>query len=86
MREIIRLRRQQEEEDEALRSERNPTLLAELRALRMRKADLERHLSSLQESRRDLVLQLEVLMRMLKVKIISKLTKYYISIEIFLND
>lgn len=67
MREIIRLRKQQEEEDEALRSERNPTLLAELRALRMRKADLERHLSSLQESRRDLVLQLDVLMRMLQV-------------------
>lgn len=67
MREIVRLRRQQEEEDEALRSERNPTLLAELRALRLRKADLERHLSGLQESRRDLVLQLEVLMRMLKV-------------------
>lgn len=67
MREIIRLRRQQEEEEEALRSERKPTLLAELRALRLRKADLERHLSSLQESRRDLVLQLEVLMRMLKV-------------------
>ncbi|XP_054720150.1 dystrobrevin beta-like [Uloborus diversus] len=66
MREIIRLRKQQEEEDEALRSERNPTLLAELRALRLRKADLERHLSSLQESRRDLVLQLDVLMRMLK--------------------
>ncbi|GFY52562.1 dystrobrevin alpha [Trichonephila inaurata madagascariensis] len=66
MREIIRLRKQQEEEDEALRSDRNPTLLTELRALRMRKADLERHLSSLQESRRDLVLQLDVLMRMLK--------------------
>ncbi|XP_015906448.1 dystrobrevin beta [Parasteatoda tepidariorum] len=66
MREIIRLRKQQEEEDEALRSDRKPTLLTELRALRMRKHDLERHLSSLQESRRDLVLQLEVLMRMLK--------------------
>ncbi|GBM61177.1 Dystrobrevin beta [Araneus ventricosus] len=66
MREIIRLRKQQEEEDEALRSDRNPTLLSELRALRMRKMDLERHLSSLQESRRDLVLQLDVLMRMLK--------------------
>ncbi|KAG8175690.1 hypothetical protein JTE90_011577 [Oedothorax gibbosus] len=66
MREIIRLRKQQEEEDEAMRSERNPTLLTELRALRMRKMDLERHLSGLQESRRDLVLQLDVLMRMLK--------------------
>ncbi|GIY20457.1 dystrobrevin alpha [Caerostris darwini] len=66
MREIIRLRKQQEEEDEALQSDRNPTLLTELRALRMRKMDLERHLSSLQESRRDLVLQLDVLMRMLK--------------------
>ncbi|GIX94355.1 dystrobrevin-1 [Caerostris extrusa] len=37
MREIIRLRKQQEEEDEALQSDRNPTLLTELRALRMRK-------------------------------------------------
>ncbi|KAF8787274.1 Dystrobrevin beta like protein [Argiope bruennichi] len=66
MREIIRLRKQQEEEDEALRSDRNPTLLSELRALRMRKMDLERHLSTLQESRRDLVTQLDMLMRMLK--------------------
>ncbi|KFM62063.1 Dystrobrevin beta, partial [Stegodyphus mimosarum] len=66
MREIVHLRKQQEQEEEALNSERNPTLLAELRALRMRKADLERHLSGLQESRRDLMLQLDVLMRMLK--------------------
>ncbi|XP_076329774.1 dystrobrevin beta-like isoform X3 [Tachypleus tridentatus] len=66
MREIMRLRKQQEQEDAALKSDQNPTLLAELRALRQRKAELETHLSSLQESRRDLMVQLEGLMKLLK--------------------
>lgn len=66
MREIIRLRKQQEQEDAVMRSEQNPTLLAELRALRQRKEELETHLSSLQESRRELMVQLEALMKLLK--------------------
>ncbi|XP_067144154.1 dystrobrevin beta-like isoform X2 [Centruroides vittatus] len=66
MREIIRLRKQQEQEDAVMRSEQNPTLLAELRALRQRKDELESHLSSLQESRRELMVQLEALMKLLK--------------------
>lgn len=66
MREIVRLRKQQEQED-ALQNEQNPTLLNELRALRQRKEELESHLSNLQESRRELMVQLEALMKMLKV-------------------
>ncbi|GIY73728.1 dystrobrevin alpha [Caerostris extrusa] len=37
MREIVRLRKQQEQEDAVLQNEQNPTLLNELRALRQRK-------------------------------------------------
>ncbi|XP_064486629.1 dystrobrevin beta-like isoform X2 [Ornithodoros turicata] len=66
MRGIMRLRQNQEQEDAALRAAQNPALLSELRALRQRKQELEGHLSSLQDSRRDLMLQLEALMKMLK--------------------
>uniref|UniRef100_A0A7N6ADH5 ZZ-type domain-containing protein n=1 Tax=Anabas testudineus TaxID=64144 RepID=A0A7N6ADH5_ANATE len=45
----------------------NPTLLAELRLLRQRKDELEQRMSSLQESRRELMVQLEGLMKLLKV-------------------
>uniref|UniRef100_A0A7N8YBJ2 Dystrobrevin, beta a n=1 Tax=Mastacembelus armatus TaxID=205130 RepID=A0A7N8YBJ2_9TELE len=44
----------------------NPTLLAELRQLRQRKDELEQRMSSLQESRRELMVQLEGLMKLLK--------------------
>lgn len=47
----------------------NPALMTELRALRLRKDELETHLSTLQDSRRQLMVQLEGLMKMLKVKI-----------------
>lgn len=67
MREIVRLRKQQEQEDAVLSNEQNPTLIHELRALRQRKEELESHLSTLQESRRELMVQLEALMKMLKV-------------------
>lgn len=63
MREIARLRRQQENE---LVTPENPALLNELRALRQRKGELEGHLGALQDSRRQLMEQLEGLMRMLK--------------------
>ncbi|XP_073987187.1 dystrobrevin alpha-like isoform X1 [Rhodnius prolixus] len=63
MREISRLRREQE--SVGLDHE-NPALMTELRALRKRKDELENHLTSLQDSRRHLMLQLEGLMKLLK--------------------
>ncbi|XP_059055620.1 dystrobrevin beta isoform X1 [Achroia grisella] len=72
MREIARLRRQQEAEASAGASATSgnsaPPLVSELRALRQRKDELEGHLSSLQESRKHLMQQLEGLMRMLKTQ------------------
>lgn len=62
MREIARLRRQQEAES----TQESPALMNELRALRQRKGELEGHLGTLQDSRRQLMQQLEGLMRMLK--------------------
>ncbi|XP_076641329.1 dystrobrevin beta isoform X3 [Halictus rubicundus] len=63
MREIARLRRQQEIEAAGLE---NPALMSELRALRQKKDELETHLATLQDSRRQLMVQLEGLMKMLK--------------------
>ncbi|XP_050295437.1 dystrobrevin beta-like isoform X2 [Anthonomus grandis grandis] len=63
MKEIARLRRQQELESH---NAENPVLMSELRALRMRKDELETHLLTLQDSRRQLMIQLEGLMKMLK--------------------
>ncbi|XP_019881301.1 dystrobrevin beta isoform X2 [Aethina tumida] len=65
MREIARLRRQQELESSGHGAD-NPVLMNELRALRMRKDELETHLTTLQDSRRQLMIQLEGLMKMLK--------------------
>lgn len=48
-------------------SEDNPALMSELRALRNRKHELEAHLTTLQDSRRQLMVQLEGLMKLLKV-------------------
>lgn len=62
----IAFRRQQEIESSGHGSE-NPALMNELRALRMRKDELENHLTTLQDSRRQLMIQLEGLMKMLKV-------------------
>uniref|UniRef100_A0A0A9XY21 Dystrobrevin n=2 Tax=Lygus hesperus TaxID=30085 RepID=A0A0A9XY21_LYGHE len=62
MREIQRLRRQQE----CVGMDENPALMTELRALRKRKDELENHLTTLQDSRRHLMLQLEGLMKLLK--------------------
>ncbi|XP_067005401.1 dystrobrevin beta [Anabrus simplex] len=68
MREIAR--RQQELEAAGVGSgnsgEENPALMAELRALRQRKDELESHLGALQDSRRQLMVQLEGLMKLLK--------------------
>ncbi|XP_076462231.1 dystrobrevin beta-like isoform X2 [Babylonia areolata] len=68
MREIQRLRLEQESyaTDLGNASSYNPTLLAELRLLRQRKEELESRMSALQESRKDLMVQLENLMKLLK--------------------
>jgi hypothetical protein len=44
----------------------SPQLMHELRALRQRKGELEGHLGALQDSRRQLMQQLEGLMKLLK--------------------
>lgn len=62
MREIQKLRQQ---EQEAMGTE-SPQLVSELRALRQRKGELEGHLGALQDSRRQLMQQLEGLMKLLK--------------------
>lgn len=62
MREIQKLRQQ---EQEAMGGE-SPQLVTELRALRQRKGELEGHLGALQDSRRQLMQQLEGLMKLLK--------------------
>ena len=56
--------RQQQERAEG---STNPTLVAELRALRSHRHELESNLSYLQDSRKQLMQQLESLMKMLKV-------------------
>ncbi|XP_030839337.1 dystrobrevin beta isoform X2 [Strongylocentrotus purpuratus] len=66
MREIQRLRQEHDEAVRSSHSQRNPTLLAELRLLRQRKDELELRMAALQESRRELMVQLEGLMKLLK--------------------
>lgn len=51
-------------------TEESPGLVCELRALRQRKEELETHLATLQDSRKHLMLQLETLMKLLKVTLI----------------
>ncbi|KAK7118669.1 hypothetical protein R3I94_022234 [Phoxinus phoxinus] len=66
--EIQRLRQQHEEASQPPldKNQQNPTLLAELRLLRQRKEELEQRMSALQDSRRELMVQLEHLMLLLK--------------------
>uniref|UniRef100_H3CSW5 Dystrobrevin n=1 Tax=Tetraodon nigroviridis TaxID=99883 RepID=H3CSW5_TETNG len=68
LQEIQRLRLQHEEASQPPpdKVQQNPTLLAELRLLRQRKDELEQRMSTLQESRRELMVQLEQLMMLLK--------------------
>ncbi|XP_061695525.1 dystrobrevin alpha isoform X2 [Syngnathoides biaculeatus] len=70
LQEIQRLRLQHEEASQPPpdKGQQNPTLLAELRLLRQRKDELEQRMSSLQESRRELMVQLEQLMMLLKTQ------------------
>uniref|UniRef100_A0A7N8YA41 Dystrobrevin, beta b n=1 Tax=Mastacembelus armatus TaxID=205130 RepID=A0A7N8YA41_9TELE len=68
LQEIQRLRLEHEQASQPTpeKGQQNPTLLTELRLLRHRKDELERRMSALQESRRELMVQLEGLMRLLK--------------------
>lgn len=66
LREIERLRRQQDGDPQQQQSQSGPGVIDELRALRQRKDELEGHLGTLQDSRRHLMVQLESLMKMLK--------------------
>uniref|UniRef100_A0A8C2BIE3 Dystrobrevin n=1 Tax=Cyprinus carpio TaxID=7962 RepID=A0A8C2BIE3_CYPCA len=70
LQEIQRLRLEHEQASQPTpeKAQQNPTLLAELRLLRHRKDELERRMSALQESRRELMVQLESLMRLLKAQ------------------
>ncbi|KAJ7398685.1 dystrobrevin beta isoform X6 [Pitangus sulphuratus] len=69
LQEIQRLRLEHEQASQPTpeKAQQNPTLLAELRLLRQRKDELEQRMSALQESRRELMVQLEGLMKLLKM-------------------
>ena len=58
----------------------NPQLLAELKLLRQRKDELELRMSALQESRRELMVQLEGLMNLLKVSF------PYVELHVYLSS
>uniref|UniRef100_A0A8D0FMU7 Dystrobrevin beta n=1 Tax=Strix occidentalis caurina TaxID=311401 RepID=A0A8D0FMU7_STROC len=70
LQEIQRLRLEHEQASQPTpeKAQQNPTLLAELRLLRQRKDELEQRMSALQESRRELMVQLEGLMKLLKAQ------------------
>ncbi|XP_035310721.1 dystrobrevin alpha isoform X4 [Cricetulus griseus] len=70
LQEIQRLRLEHEQASQPTpeKAQQNPTLLAELRLLRQRKDELEQRMSALQESRRELMVQLEGLMKLLKTQ------------------
>ncbi|XP_074471099.1 dystrobrevin, beta a isoform X6 [Sebastes fasciatus] len=65
---LAEIKRLRVEHDATCQATTNPTLLAELRLLRQRKDELEQRMSSLQESRRELMVQLEGLMKLLKAQ------------------
>ncbi|KAM7173624.1 dystrobrevin beta isoform 2-T7 [Macrochelys suwanniensis] len=73
LQEIQRLRLEHEQASQPTpeKAQQNPTLLAELRLLRQRKDELEQRMSALQESRRELMVQLEGLMKLLKAQAAS---------------
>uniref|UniRef100_A0A8C9T3X7 Dystrobrevin n=1 Tax=Scleropages formosus TaxID=113540 RepID=A0A8C9T3X7_SCLFO len=64
----LRLEHEQASQPPLDKTQQNPTLLAELRLLRQRKDELEQRMSALQESRRELMVQLEGLMKLLKTQ------------------
>ncbi|XP_030069929.1 dystrobrevin alpha isoform X8 [Microcaecilia unicolor] len=77
LQEIQRLRIEHEQASQPTpeKAQQNPTLLAELRLLRQRKDELEQRMSALQESRRELMVQLEGLMKLLKEEELKQATQ-----------
>ncbi|XP_043922558.1 dystrobrevin alpha isoform X3 [Protopterus annectens] len=77
LQEIQRLRLEHEQASQPTpeKAQQNPTLLAELRLLRQRKDELEQRMSALQESRRELMVQLEGLMKLLKEEELRQATQ-----------
>nr|XP_015209003.1 PREDICTED: dystrobrevin alpha isoform X11 [Lepisosteus oculatus] len=77
LQEIQRLRLEHEQASQPTpeKAQQNPTLLAELRLLRQRKDELEQRMSALQESRRELMVQLEGLMKLLKEEEMKQTTQ-----------
>ena len=72
MLEIQRLRLEQEQQaqtvlDHSQQQQRNPVLMAELKLLRQRRDELELRMAALQDSRKELMIQLEGLMKLLRV-------------------
>ena len=70
--EIQRLRLQQDQQARSVLDpsiQRNPALVAELRQLRQRRDELESRMAALQGSRKELMLQLETLMKLLKARL-----------------
>ncbi|KAM6318472.1 dystrobrevin alpha isoform 8-T8 [Aegotheles albertisi] len=78
LQEIQRLRLEHEQASQPTpeKAQQNPTLLAELRLLRQRKDELEQRMSALQESRRELMVQLEGLMKLLKEEELKQVVSY----------
>ncbi|XP_041102001.1 dystrobrevin alpha-like isoform X25 [Polyodon spathula] len=71
----LRLEHEQASQHSPEKAQQNPTLLAELRLLRQRKDELEQRMSALQESRRELMVQLEGLMKLLKEEEMKQATQ-----------
>lgn len=71
MLEIQRLRLEQEQQAQTVfdhsQQQRNPVLMAELKLLRQRRDELELRMTALQDSRKELMIQLEGLMKLLRV-------------------
>ena len=60
--------------------------MSELRALRQRKDELETHLATLQDSRRQLMVQLEGLMKMLKVLFQEKFSIFLLTFQFYYHN
>lgn len=76
MLEIQRLRQEQEQTViDHTRFQRNPVLMAELRLLRQRRDELEMRMAALQDSRKELMIQLEGLMKLLRVSLNNPLAR-----------
>lgn len=86
MLEIQRLRLEQEQQAQTVldhsQQQRNPVLMAELKLLRQRRDELELRMAALQDSRKELMIQLEGLMKLLRVS--QPLIAFFLCILCFL--